>query len=166
MKKITTFLSLLFAVFLLAACEKEIDLSGTYYYVQNLEYDFVHQVTLRKDVSKNKEYQEYIIVEMGNNGITNKGTLIHDGETMTIDLPENSNKLSNYGQENGEYLGGINYDLGKVEGIPFYIEEHGFSLGGKDEQDKLHLYKNDSELGKKYQEVWSGRDTWENVFGN
>ncbi|HFI0633591.1 TPA: hypothetical protein ACGO2G_000042 [Streptococcus suis] len=166
MKKITILFTLLFPLFCLVACKSQSDLSGTYYYVQNLDYKLVHQVTLRKDVSKSKEYQEYIIVETGNNGSANKGSLIHDSETMTIELPENSNQLSSYGQERGENVGGINFDLGKVEGLPFSVEEDGFSLGRKDEEYKIHFYKSDSDIGKKLQKVWNGMDTWENLFGN
>lgn len=153
------------SLILLSACKSR-DLSGTYYYVENLNKHIVHQINIRKDVNDEKKGSEkYVINEIGNNGITSDGTLVKDKSVLTIKLKYPSKELSSTGPFGQNDTGGdITYDISKATAIPYIVNNDGFSLGKSQDKEKITFYKAESDMGKKYQKVWNGQESWEKLF--
>lgn len=164
MKRIVIPFLILMSVIIFVACgKKKHDFSGTYYYMQNLESHEIHKIVIRKDMNNDDKIQKYIIGEESSiqqgTGIS-EGTMTADEELMSISLSKPSSELA------GQIQYGPSYDISKAKAIPYFIEEYGFSIGDKENKNRrIEFYRDSSSLGKRYQNVWTARSSYENEFG-
>ena len=92
--------------------------------------------------------------------------MVKDKSVLSINLNYPSKELSTTGPFGESDTGGdITYDISNAKAIPYIIENEGFSLGKKEDKEKITFYKAESKTGKKFQKVWNGQESWENQFG-
>lgn len=158
--------ALVAGVFSLTACKaaaakpKQADLSGTYYYVQNMpnpmddNENMIHGLALRRADSSNKKY---VAEEIGMGGTTrDEGKLTVDGDIINIKLPKKSWLLDK--GKKGFLRGGM--DLSNTKALKFTFK-HGILAIGSD-QTKFYGLK--TPTGQKYLAVMMGRKTWHQAF--